>query len=313
MLQRMKRLAFAGLSKLLVGLTGHGYDRSPATNDLHHKLSFRLFKLAPRFGIASEERIHFAAPIPFSLSYDARDGGVGHKFLMYREYEPNMTRVVNALIKPGMSIWNIGANLGYYTVLAARLSRGGRVTAFEPHPQNASRLRHNVRMNGLSNATVVEAALAAEGGSLTFYESESNTGDHRITAEGDRRGITVSALDASQAIEEYGSPQVIIMDVQGAEGVILRSLAPAMTASHPVLIFEFWPDGLASSGSSAQEVEDLLHALEYQVWRIDEYRSMLLRVEPGRIGRGMKAGEETNLLALPKGYALPAAIAKSWR
>ena len=313
MLRAVKRLAFKGLSRLLVGLTGHGDDRSPAINELHHKLSYRLFKLAPRFGIASEERIRFAAPIPFSLSYDARDGGVGHKFLMYREYEPNMTRVVNALIKPGMSIWNIGANLGYYAVLAAKLAGNGKVTAFEPHPLNAARLRANVKFNALTDVRVVEAALASESGSLTFYESETNTGDHRITSEGGRDAITVRAIAASEAVREFGSPELIIMDVQGAEGLILRSLKETIAATRPTMIFEFWPDGLASSGSSAQEVEDLLRALEYQVWRIDEYRSTLLRVEPGRIALCMRAGEETNLLALPKGAVLPPEIAKFWR
>jgi FkbM family methyltransferase len=312
MLRKMKRAIFRQLSKTLVAFTGHGDDRTPGTNQLHHKLSYRLFKLAPAFGFAQHERIDLKWPRPFSLYYNARDGGVGHKFLMYREYEPNMTRVVHAITKSDLKVWNIGANLGYYAVLAAKLASKGSVTAFEPHPGNLKLLRKNVELNGLSNVTIVDAAVSDSTGELSFYESESNTGDHRIANEGSRNSIRVKAIAASEAIANYGAPELLIMDVQGAEGLILRSLRGALESARPAIVFEFWPDGLARSGSSAAEVEEMLHGLEYQVWRIDEYRSSLLRVECGRIARGMKPGEETNLLCLPKGSVLPPSIAKGW-
>jgi FkbM family methyltransferase len=315
----MKRAIFRQLTRALVGATGHGYDRTPGTNQLHHKLSYRLFKLAPAFGIEPHERIKFESPVPFSLYYNARDGGVGHKFLMYREYEPNMTRVIGAITRHDMKVWNVGANLGYYTVLASKLATEGRVTAFEPHPNNLKLLGKNVELNGLRNVTIVDAAVSDQSGELSFFESQSNTGDHRIASEGDRRSIKVRAIAAADAVLTYGAPELIIMDVQGAEGLILRSLRETIEASRPIMMFEFWPDGLSQSGSSAAEVEELLHDLEYQVWRIDEYRSSLLRVECGKIGRAMakaddrSSGEETNLLCLPKGMALPSSIAKGWR
>jgi FkbM family methyltransferase len=310
MLRRMKRAIFRQLSRALVLATGHGYDRADGANQLHHKLSYRLFKLAPAFGVAQEERIDFAKPVAFSLYYNARDGGVGHKFLMYREYEPNMTRVIHAIIRPDTQVWNIGANLGYYTVLASKLA--AKVIAFEPHPTNLKMLRRNVELNALRNVSIVEAALSDTTGELSFFESESNTGDHRIANDGERNAIKVKSLAAADAIAEYESPRLIIMDVQGSEGVILRSMKDELQRSRPAMVFEYWPDGLAKSGSSAQEVEDLLYSLEYQVWRIDEYRSSLLRVEPGKIARGMQPGEETNLLCLPKGTALPQSIAQRW-
>lgn len=309
----MKKAIFRQLSKTLVTFTGHGDDRAPGTNQLHHKLSYRLFKLAPAFGIEPLERIDFTSPVSFTLFYNARDGGVGHKFLMYREYEPNVTRVITAITKPTTKVWNIGANLGYYTVLASKLASQGSVTAFEPHPNNVAMLKRNVNLNGARNVTIVDAAVSDTTGVLSFYESASNTGDHRIASDGERHSIKVKAIVASEAIDQHGAPELLIMDVQGAEGLILRSLLEAFRVARPAMVFEFWPDGLSQSGSSAAEVEEMLHALEYQVWRIDEYRSSLLRVECGKIARGMKAGEETNVLCLPKGTPLPPSIAKGWR
>lgn len=308
----MKRAIFRQLSNVLVAFTGHGDDRTPGTNQLHHKLSYRLFKLAPAFGIAPEEKIKIDSPARFSLYYNARDGGVGHKLLMYREYEPNMTRVVTAVTRPTSKVWNIGANLGYYAVLTSKLAPNGSVIAFEPHPSNLTLLRRNVELNNARNVTIVNAAVSDRSGELSFYESESNTGDHRIASDGARSSIRVNSINALEAIERFSAPEILIMDVQGAEGVILRSLRQALGASRPAMVFEFWPDGLSQSGSSAGEVEDLLHSLEYQVWRIDEYRASVLRVECGKIARGMKPGEETNLLCLPKGTPLPPSIAKGW-
>lgn len=312
MLRRMKRAIFRQLSKMLITFTGHGDDRTAGANELHHKLGYRLFKLAPAFGFAQHERIDLDWPVAFSLIYNSRDGGVGHKLLMYRQYEPNMTRVVHALITKDSRIWNIGANLGYYAVLSSKLAPNGSVVAFEPHPSNLELLRKNVELNAGRNVTIVDAAVSDRSGELSFFESASNTGDHRIADDGARNAIKVRAIAGAEAIEGYGVPDLLVMDVQGAEGSILRSLRPFVASAQPSMIFEFWPDGLAQSGSSAEEVEEMLHALEYQVWRIDEYRDCLVRVEAGKISRVMKPGEETNLLCLPKGIQLPPSIAKGW-
>lgn len=295
-----KRTVFRTLSNALVTLTGHGYDRARAINDLHHKLSYRLFKLAPTLGIAGNERIDLDKPVRSSFYYNARDGGVGHKFLVYQEYEPETTKVVVSTLRPGMHVWNIGANLGYYTVLASKLvGAHGKVTAFEPHPLNLALLRKNITLNNASNVTVVDAAMSESSGEITFYQSGSNTGDHRISNEAGRTALTVRSISGYEAAAQYGPPDAIIMDVQGAEGLILRSLRGMLASHRPILIMEFWPDGLSLSGSSAQEVESMLKDL-YQVWRVDEYRTSLLQVNPGEIARTMQPGEETNLLCIPE-------------
>src|SRR5437879_3557062 len=108
---------FPVLRFLLVALTGRGYDRSPWLNNLHHKLAYRLHKLLPRFGITGLQRI----PI-FSdrfMYVRAEDGGVAHQLIMYREYEPFESKLVREYLRPGMTVYNIGANLGYYALLAS--------------------------------------------------------------------------------------------------------------------------------------------------------------------------------------------------
>ena len=77
------------------------------------------------------------------------------------EYEPEVVAKLRELLKPGMTFCDVGANMGVLTLLAARLvGPAGRVFSFEPFPQNAAVVRHNVALNGFANVTVVEAGVA---------------------------------------------------------------------------------------------------------------------------------------------------------
>lgn len=307
-IHKVKRAIFRRMSKLLVLLTGHGDDRSERINNLHHKLSYRLFKFSPYLGIESVETIHFTTPAEYSLCYDARDGGVGHKFLMYGEYEPFATRVVASLLTSESAVWNIGANLGYYTLLASHLAK--RVRAFEPHPDNVQLLIINVALDAAVNVDIEPIALSDESGEISFFESETNSGDHRLIPEDGRLVRRVKALAAKEAIAAFGLPDTIIMDVQGAEGKIMRSLRDTLRNKSVSILMEFWPDGLARAGSSAQEIESILIELDYHVWIVSESMKLLIPVQPGTIALGMKANEEINLLCLPAGSELPAPLQK---
>src|SRR5262245_590665 len=122
---------------------------------------------------------------------DYVDGVFGHRMYLdkldslqlslRKVYEPIETRLVMDLVKPNQVVLDIGANIGYYTLIFSKLvGPGGRVYAFEPHPTNFSLLDRNVQTNGYKNATVVRKAVADATGSLKLYESELNSADHRI-------------------------------------------------------------------------------------------------------------------------------------
>ncbi|MCL4541897.1 MAG: FkbM family methyltransferase [Chloroflexi bacterium] len=87
-------------------------------------------------------------------------------------YELAKRRVFERMVKPGMVVFDIGANAGFYTLLASTLvGEGGKVYAFEPVPRNLHYLRRHLALNAVHNVTVLEAAVSDRDGFLAFRES----------------------------------------------------------------------------------------------------------------------------------------------
>ena len=100
---------------------------------------------------------------------------------VYCRYE---TQSFKTLIKPGMVVLDIGANIGYYTLIAARLvENSGRVYALEPESENFSILRRNVELNNYGNIIVKQEALSNKRGKAKLYKDKLNLGGHSLSRE----------------------------------------------------------------------------------------------------------------------------------
>jgi len=128
-----------------------------------------------------------------------------------------------SLIQPGMTVFDIGANVGMYTVLAAkRVGAGGRVHAFEPTPQVAEKLRENILLNRLSNVTVQQVAVSDVPGVCTFFLEEECNQNSLVATAG--TPIQVKAITLDAYLNAVGMTQVdmIKIDIEGAEAKALR-------------------------------------------------------------------------------------------
>lgn len=119
-------------------------------------------------------------------------------------YERRCAEFIAAQIRPGATVFDVGANVGYYTLLMAR--RAGRVFAFEPNPRNVGYLRQHLALNGITNAEVVEAAVSDKTG-LAHFSGDGATG--RLSSTG--HGVKTVTLD------DYPTPDFVKMDIEGAE------------------------------------------------------------------------------------------------
>jgi FkbM family methyltransferase len=218
-------------------------------------------------------------------------------------YEPLETELVRRLVKKGDTVLDIGANIGYYTLILARqVGPAGRVFAFEPDAENFLLLKRNVKWNGYKNVVLVNAAVSNEPGVLNLYLCGNNRGDHRIYPSGDaRRTIEVSAVVADEYLGNLSNQiQFVKMDVQGAEGRVLLGLQKTLRHSPSCrLIFEFWPQGLVRSGDDPRKVLQLLSLQGFELQLLDEARKELMRVEPEVVLQEftVEKGNQTNLLA----------------
>ena len=205
---------------------------------------------------------------------DPTDSIVSPMLLRDGYFEPYETTLIESEVKPGDVVLDIGANIGYYTLIFARLvGDKGRVYAFEPDPTNFRLLKKNVRANGYHNVIFVNKAVAEATGPLSLYLCPDNKGDHRIFAsEDDRAAIPIQATTLDEHFAEYqGKIDFIKMDIQGSEGRAVRGMQELLRRHHDVkIITEFWPAGLRRSGIEAKEYLADLERQGFGLFRIDE-------------------------------------------
>lgn len=191
-----------------------------------------------------------------------------------REYEPCETRFCLSRLREGDVVLDIGANIGYYTVLfARRVGPSGHVFAFEPEPNNFALLTKNVQMNGYTNVTLVNKAVSNTNGRLRLFISQGNNADHRVYDSQDGRDcVEVESVRVDDYLADFTrSINFIKMDIQGA----VYSAAQGMTSllrKNPdiVLVTEFWPLGILRAGSEPRAFLELLRDLGFAMYWIDE-------------------------------------------
>jgi FkbM family methyltransferase len=202
----------------------------------------------------------------------------------YGKYEPFETSLFQSLIKKGNIVVDIGAHIGYYSLLASNLvGKTGKVFAFEPDPGNIRLLRQNITSNKLTNVRVIGKAATNTNKWFKFYISGDNKGDNRLFPynQADKcisvKGIT---LDSYFPISR-NRIDLVKIDVQGGEVKVLQGMSKVLkTNPHIILMLEFWPYGFAQNGTSAKQLLDLLcfnHFLLYNLGR-NEARQTLKSV-----------------------------------
>ena len=176
-------------------------------------------------------------------------------------YEAPTQRKLIQLIRPGMVCWDVGAHVGFYTLLFAELvGPQGRVFAFEPLPRNLDFLRRHIQMNGYRNVRIFPYALGDFDGEAEF-DPGPNPSMGRIAAGGPLR-VRCTKADTLLAAGEVQSRDVIKLDVEGAEAEVLRGARRVMER-HPVIL-------LATHGEKAhRECLRLPTAAGYEVGTLD--------------------------------------------
>lgn len=149
-------------------------------------------------------------------------------------YEYEKQRAVQRAIKPGDVVYDIGANVGFYTLLSSVLTGDqGRVYAFEPLPSNLRDLREHLKINRIFNCTVIEAAVARDDGEARFDPSLSRS-QGRLSATGTIVVRTV-ALDSLLRQSGISPPSLMKIDIEGAEVECLRGAARTIRNSRPII------------------------------------------------------------------------------
>jgi FkbM family methyltransferase len=196
----------------------------------------------------------------FRMFVDPEDLAVGKHISAGVMYEPPVTAAFFELVRPGSGVLDIGANIGWFSLLAAKLAGSeGRVSAVEPNPMNARALEASRALNGFDQLQVIQAAAGEGVGILALYTSGSNGVAVPVGGEPDRilSSETVPVLALDDLI--HHRVDVVKIDVEGAELLALRGAERLLRRDRPAIISEFTP--MAMDGMSGAPPEEYLRFL----------------------------------------------------
>ena len=197
-----------------------------------------------------------------------------------RLYEPEIADVFNRAIQPGDTVFDVGANVGIFTILAARLvGPAGCVVGFEPAADNLERFAANLALNDLKNVIVVDQPASDRIGPVTFYLNSDNDGGHSLWDPGKHpmhprsranfRPIvmTTTTIDTEVARLSLAPPRLIKIDTEGAEHLVLAGATELLREYEiPYIIAELNEIALTQMGSSQAELRGFMAGLGYDTF-----------------------------------------------
>lgn len=220
------------------------------------------------------------APVPCRLPYGgwflAYGDGIGLHVAGYRlartPFEEGEWKLVRRALKAGATFIDVGANQGFYTILASRLvGSQGRVVAFEPAPSERRKLQRNLRINRCDNVTVEASAVGARTGESTFHfvlghqGSYSGLGETADDVTAPQQSITVplTTLDSYAAAHGLAAMDVLKLDVEGGELDVLRGAELLLRRSRPLVLCEVSEQRTRSWGYASSDIVSHMAALDF--------------------------------------------------
>jgi|GEM_PF-3775045 len=202
-------------------------------------------------------------------------------------HEPIEIELFRKSIRPGMVVIDIGANLGYYSVIAAgAVGPTGKVFAYEPEEKNFALLSKNTQANAFTWLTPLKIGLSNSKGTNTLYLADDHTGIHSfINNRNATRTLTISTETLDDSLKAYGSPQVdvIKIDIEGVDILALEGMKETIERSPQLTIFtELYPQAITRLGRKPIELLQIFSDQGFSVSIIDENTKTIQPLQPSQ-------------------------------
>ncbi|HEY2548197.1 MAG TPA: FkbM family methyltransferase [Candidatus Acidoferrum sp.] len=219
--------------------------------------------------------------LPFGAWWLAEKGALDHE-LMYEGFEETELHFVQRLLRPGMTVLDIGAHHGLYTLLASRrVGRRGRVIAFEPSPRECRRLAKHLRVNRCANVEVEACAVGDASGEADLFQVDGfrDWGNSLRPPAVPEPTLTVrvAVRRLDDVLEERGIARVdfIKLDAEGGELAVLEGGRRLLqTAPRPAILAEVEDLRTLQWGYKAREIVQLLARWDYRWFALSEAGSL---------------------------------------
>ena len=270
--------------------------------ELYKRLAGTGIKRRYPVNVIHELVMSFFMPVEVNghrMFLDSRDslGLLGNQ-----RYEPDEIEFAKNSIHKGDVVLDIGAHIGYYTLLFANLvGEQGKVYAFEPDPDNFALLKQNVELNGYSNVVLKQAAVSNQKGETRLFLCDYNKGMHRLyDSKHSKRSINIEVLRLDDYFSDYGGKiNFIKMDIEGAELSAVQGMSSLLRKNgHVTIVTEFIPANIKGFGAEPEQYVSLLVDSGFS-WYDLSYKKEL---EPADIPKllGANPHERRSLYLLPR-------------
>ncbi len=198
---------------------------------------------------------------------------IGRGLFLCGVYEEDILRPFKYLIKPGDRVIDVGANIGFFTLVAGRLCGSeGKVFSFEASPEIFEILKHNVEINEKANIVLHQCAVGDKNGEAQFHppnRKNMGMGSLRKLEGGKERAVLVPLRRLDELDSDLHSISLIKIDVEGAEPMVLAGARRILERDKPLIIMELTDEFSKQLGSSSQEAVNLLQDLGYSMFLIE--------------------------------------------
>jgi FkbM family methyltransferase len=234
----------------------------------------RLFDFSRPHGMVLRE-IHGSR-----MYLDSDDPGVGLSVLM-GIFESFETDLFTRCIRESMTVVDVGANIGYYSLLAAqRVGKSGRVFAIEPNPAIYQMLLQNIAINDYHTIIPINRCVSEFSGKARFHVNRDLPGESNMlpcTAAEREDTITVDTLTLDDLLPDC-EVDVLKMDIEGAEGLALMGASRLLRNRRPLIFMEFVPTLLTNMGTPPTDVLRIIRDYGYSLYVINEKSGTLQTV-----------------------------------
>jgi FkbM family methyltransferase len=200
-------------------------------------------------------------------------------------HEKTVVDLVKNEIKKGDVVIDIGAHIGYYTVLFAKLvGPEGRVFAFEASPTNFEILKKNVNVNGYQNVTLNNKAVSDKDGKLTLYITGRTSAENFLFKPENFVGsskikdtIEIDSITLDEYFRDFkGQINFLKMDISGAEPRVIKGMGSILSKNDSLKIQqEWWPNAIRTHGNEPDSHLKLLTQMDYKIYEIDGAKNKL--------------------------------------
>ncbi len=246
---------------------GTGILKVPFVRKLYFFLLFNVFR---------SNKLYLVQTDNFKIYVNPRSRGVAISLIINGYYEKHIIEIMREILKPGMVVLDIGANIGYHTLISSTLvGNTGKIYAFEPEPYNFELLLKNIEVNEFKNITPINKALSDNIGTTKLFLDTKSDGKHSLSEKNvnTNKFIEVEKITLDSFYKSMGENNeidFIKIDVEGAERLVVKGGEKLLKENDIMIIMEFIPFHIRNLGASPEKLLSLLMGFGFEFYLIEQ-------------------------------------------